>query len=82
MVEQEWKVMTKLYLTNKFKELREQNGWTRKEFADLLSVLLKTEISESTLNMWERGERSIAPEVALELSRHYKIQLQELIERK
>lgn len=74
--------MTKLYLTSKFKELREQNGWTRKEFADLLSVLLKSEISESTLNMWERGERAIAPEVALELSRHYKIQLVELVERK
>jgi transcriptional regulator with XRE-family HTH domain len=72
----------KLYLTSKIKELREANGWSRKEFADLLSVQLKSDVNESTVNMWERGERAIAPTLALEISRLYKIDLKELVERK
>lgn len=74
--------MSNLYLTSKLKDFRESNGWSRKEFAELLSVQLNEEISESTLNMWERGERTVTPNVALEIARIYKLELKELVERR
>lgn len=74
--------MSSLFVTTKLKDFRDSNGWSRKEFAELLSVQLNEEITESMLNMWERGERSITPNIALEIARIYKLELKELVERR
>ena len=82
MVGQGYKKVSNLFVTTKLKDFRDSNGWSRKEFAELLSVQLNEEITESMLNMWERGERSITPNIALEIARIYKLELKELVERR
>lgn len=71
-----------LYMKSKLKEFRLENGWSRSDFAQLLTVQLGKNISSSLVHKWEQQERTVAPELALEIARLYKFDLTELVERK
>lgn len=75
-------VSNNIYITGALRSARETLGWTRKELADILSVSSGKEISESMVNHWERGDRPVTPDIALEISRNVQVELKDLIERR
>lgn len=74
--------MKRVYLTNKLRDWRHEQGYNIKEFAEMLQVQADAEVSEWSLYMYERGKRSIAMPLAVEISRLTKIELKELVEKR
>lgn len=73
---------SELYATTKLKELRELRGYTQKEMADLLSMELGRNVSESLYQKWELGTQNLLPEQVLDISKYFKIDYKELVERR
>jgi transcriptional regulator with XRE-family HTH domain len=73
-------VIRKLYLTKRFKELREEKGYTQKELAELLSIQLGKGISVGLVQKWEQKARPIAPIDAVAISRYFNISMKEFTE--
>lgn len=72
----------KWYATTKLKELREKRGYTQKEMADLLSLELGRNVSESLYQKWEQGEQNLLPEQVLVIAKFARIDYKELVEQR
>lgn len=70
------------YPTHKLKEFRETKGWSRGNLADFLTLELGKNVSQSTVEKWEKQERGIDAATALEMSKALSIPVSELVERK
>ena len=79
---QELYTVAKLFITNKLKEFRESKGWTQEQLADWLSLSMDTKVSLSLVQKWEYGERSVNPDIAVELIGLLKISSEQLFERR
>jgi len=74
--------MTKLYLTNKLKEWREERGWTQNQVTEFIKLHLNKDVSLSLVQKWEDGIKPITPEMAVELIKIFKISSEDLFERR
>lgn len=72
----------KVYATKRLKQIREDLGHTQKEFASLLTVEIGREITLPIYQKWELGIRPIEPSIALEIAKKYKLDLQDIVERR
>ena len=70
------------YATPKLKQYRDDRDWSQQQMADYLMLQLNKEISRSTIQKWENGERGITADMALEISKVTKIPVMELVARR
>lgn len=70
------------YMTNRFKKYRADRAWSRKQMADFLSLSLNRPLSVSTIQKWEDRRLGVKADVALEVAKHLKIDVMELVTRK
>ena len=70
------------YATSKLKQYRDDRDWSQQQMADYLMLQLNKEISRSTIQKWENGERGITADMALEISKVTKIPVMELVARR
>lgn len=70
------------YATSKLKQYRDDRDWSQQQMADYLMLQLNKEISRSTIQKWENGERGITADTALEISKVTKIPVMELVARR
>jgi len=73
---------SRMFVTKRLKQLREQHKLEQKEFVDLLAVWLDEPVSLSFYQKWEQGQKPIQPIQALELARFFKVNPSELVERR
>lgn len=74
--------MKRVYLTPKLKEHRHKQGYSIKEYADMLSIQTDENISPWSLSAYERGVRSINISLAVVIARYSGIDLKELVEKR
>lgn len=68
----------KLYATEALSVERERRGMTQQEMADMLSVLLKRNVSVWLYQKWEYRKRPVSTTDALAISRELGISVKEL----
>jgi transcriptional regulator with XRE-family HTH domain len=73
---------SKIYLSKRFKQLREERGISQAEFADLSLLVLGETLSISSVQSLEQGRRALKPELLLEIARYFKVNPNELAVRK
>lgn len=73
---------SKLYVTKRLKELREEKDMTQQEFVSLMDVWLDEPVSLSLLQKWEQGQRPINPEILLEIAKYFRVEPKEIVERR
>ena len=72
----------KMYMTPKFKEARLKMGWSQREMADAIKLLIDEKITQTTVSKWEKQIRPIDMQLAVWIARYLKIDIKDLIERK
>lgn len=70
------------FVTDKFKQYREDRDWTQQDMADFLTLQLGRKVGQVTVAYWENQTRGLMAEAALELSRALKISTAKLFEQK
>ena len=73
---------SKLYVTNKLKELREAANMSQQEFVQMMGIWLDKPLSLSMVQKMEQGKRPINPELLLEIAKYFKVEPKELVERR
>lgn len=58
----------------KLRELRQRNGLSQKKLADAIGV------AQSSINYWEKGQRTPSTEVAQKLADYFQISVDELLD--
>jgi len=68
----------KVYLSDRFREWREQRAYTRADMAYIISTQLDTKVSTSLVQKWELRERDLEPDLVLRISKVLDVTAEEL----
>lgn len=68
----------KLFATKRLREIREAKELKQTEMADILSLTLKRNVSQSLYQKWEQGSTSVSLMDAVAISRQFEVNLKEL----
>lgn len=74
--------MNKIYATPALKKAREARGFTLRALADVLTLETGNEVSHSMISRIENQDAAMSAEIALELSKLFRIEVKTFMERR